>query len=104
MALSQIMVVAVVQGVTESLPIGSTAYLYLISWLPGWQTEALDFDIAPPVATLLAILLDFLRGWLQILAKGLGVRFGRDQALTHNHMMPWLLASPLPPFLPRRDQ
>src|SRR5208283_2771713 len=92
MPILQVIVLAVVQGLTEFLPISSTAHLYLTSWLLGWHTEALDFDIALHIGTLLAILLYFLQDWLQILGQGLGVRFGRDEELKHNHMMLWLLA------------
>ena len=92
MPLLQAIVLAVVQGITEFLPISSTAHLYLTSWLLGWQAEALDFDIALHIGTLLAILLYFLRDWLQILAQGLGMRFGHDEELKQNRMMLWLLA------------
>jgi len=92
MPLLQVVVLAVVQGLTEFLPISSTAHLYLTSWLLGWQTEALDFDIALHIGTLLAVLLYFLRDWLQILAQGLGGRYGHDQELKQNRMMLWLLA------------
>jgi undecaprenyl-diphosphatase len=92
MPILQVIVLAVVQGITEFLPVSSTAHLYLTSWLLGWHTEALDFDIALHIGTLLAILLYFLRDWLQILAQGLGVRFGRDEELKHNRTMLWLLA------------
>jgi undecaprenyl-diphosphatase len=92
MPLLQVIVLAVVQGITEFLPISSTAHLYLTSWLLGWHAEALDFDIALHIGTLLAILLYFFRDWLQILAQGLGVGFGRDEELKHNRMMLWLLA------------
>ena len=92
MPLLQAIVLAVVQGITEFLPISSTAHLYLTSWLLGWHAEALDFDIALHIGTLLAILLYFLRDWLQILAQGLGMRFGHDEELKQNRMMLWLLA------------
>ena len=92
MPLLQVIVLAVVQGITEFLPISSTAHLYLTSWLLGWQTEALDFDISLHIGTLLAILLYFLRDWLQILAQGFGLRYGRDDELQNNRMMLWLMA------------
>ena len=92
MPLLQVIVLAVVQGLTEFLPVSSTAHLYLTSWLLGWHTEALDFDIALHIGTLLAVLLYFLRDWLQILAQGLGMSFGRDVELKRNRMMLWLLA------------
>ena len=72
MPILQVIVLAVVQGLTEFLPVSSTAHLYLTSWLLGWQTEALDFDIALHIGTLLAVLLYFFRDWLQILAQGFG--------------------------------
>jgi len=92
MPILQVIVLAVVQGLTEFLPVSSTAHLYLTSWLLGWHTEALDFDIALHIGTLLAILLYFMRDWLQIVAQGFGVRFGRDEELKQNRMMLWLLA------------
>jgi undecaprenyl-diphosphatase len=92
MPLLHVIVLAVVQGLTEFLPVSSTAHLYLTSWLLGWPAEALDFDISLHIGTLLAILLYFLRDWLQILAQGFGVRYGRDEELKNNRMMLWLLA------------
>ncbi|MBZ5620735.1 MAG: undecaprenyl-diphosphatase UppP [Acidobacteriia bacterium] len=92
MSLLQVVILAVVQGLTEFLPISSTAHLYLTSWLLGWQTESLDFDIMLHLGTLIAILLYFLKDWLQIVAQGLGMRFGHDQELKHNQMLLWLLA------------
>ena len=92
MPLLQVIVLAVVQGLTEFLPISSTAHLYLTSWLFGWQLEGLDFDIALHLGTLLAVLLYFARDWVQIVAQGFGIRMKGDEDLTHNHMMLWLLA------------
>ena len=45
MPLLQVVVLAIVQGLTEFLPVSSTAHLYLTSWLLGWDTESLNFDI-----------------------------------------------------------
>jgi undecaprenyl-diphosphatase len=92
MPLLQVIVLAVVQGLTEFLPISSTAHLYLTSWLFGWQLEGLDFDIALHLGTLLAVLLYFARDWVQIIAQGFGIRMKGNEELKHNHMMLWLLA------------
>ena len=91
MPLLQVIVLAIVQGLTEFLPISSTAHLYLTSWLFGWQVEGLDFDIALHIGTLLAVLLYFARDWIQILAQGFGIRMRGDDELKHNHMLLWLL-------------
>lgn len=92
MPLLQVIVLAVVQGLTEFLPISSTAHLYLTSWLLGWQTESLDFDIMLHLGTLVAVLLYFFSDWLQIIAQGFGIDFGREPELKHNRMLLWLLA------------
>src|ERR1039457_7551968 len=91
MPLLQVIVLAIVQGLTEFLPISSTAHLYLTSRLFGWQLEGLDFDIALHIGTLLAVLLYFARDWAQIIAQGFGVRMKGDDELQHNHMLLWLL-------------
>ena len=70
----QVIVLAVVQGLTEFLPVSSTAHLYLTSWLLGWQAESLEFDIALHIGTLVAVLIYFFRDWLQIAAQGFGMR------------------------------
>ena len=51
MPLVQVIVLAIVQGLTEFLPISSTAHLYLTSWLLGWKVESLTFDIALRLGT-----------------------------------------------------
>jgi undecaprenyl-diphosphatase len=92
MPLIQVVILAVVQGLTEFLPISSTAHLYLTSWLLGWKTESLDFDISLHIGTLLAVLIYFLPDWIQIVAQGLGTHAGHDQELKNNQMLLWLLA------------
>ena len=92
MPLLQVIVLGVVQGLTEFLPVSSTAHLYLTSWLLGWQTEGLDFDIMLHLGTLLSLLLYFFGDWVQIIGQGFGLRIGRDNELRLNHMLLWLLA------------
>jgi undecaprenyl-diphosphatase len=92
MPILQVVVLAVVQGLTEFLPVSSTAHLYLTSWLLGWQTEALQFDIMLHIGTLLAVLIYFLSDWVQIVGQGFGIRTGTNPDLKHNHMLLWLMA------------
>src|SRR5689334_3569401 len=93
MPILQVIVLAIVQGLTEFLPISSTAHLYLTSWLLNWQTQSLDFDIMLHLGTLAAVLIYFLRDWVQILGQGFGLRIGRDPDLKNNPMLLWLLAA-----------
>ena len=92
MPIYQVIVLACVQGLTEFLPVSSTAHLYLTSWLLGWKTESLTFDIALHLGTLLAVLVYFFRDWVQIIAHGFGLRYGRDEELERNSGLLWLLA------------
>jgi undecaprenyl-diphosphatase len=57
----QIVVLAVVQGLTEFLPISSSAHLILIPILTSWQDQGLAFDVALHFGSLLAVLLYFRR-------------------------------------------
>ena len=80
-----------VQGITEFLPISSSAHLALAPWLLGWPEHGLVFDIALHAGTLAAIFLYFWRDLLQIVAQGLGLRYGKDQELARNPRLLWLI-------------
>ena len=69
MTLLQVIVLAIVQGVTEFLPISSTAHLVLVPWLFGWTDPGLTFDVALHAGTLVAVLAYFARDWLAMLAS-----------------------------------
>jgi len=68
----QVIVLAIVQGLTEFLPISSTAHLILVPWLLGWQDQGLTFDIALHAGTLLAVLTYFAREWWTLVTVTLG--------------------------------
>jgi undecaprenyl-diphosphatase len=91
MPIYQVVILALVQGLTEFLPVSSTAHLYLSSWLLGWQTESLTFDIMLHLGTLIAVVLYFLRDWLQIIGQAFGMRDSRSNDLSQNRALLWLL-------------
>ena len=93
MPLLQVIVLALVQGITEFLPISSTAHLAMAPWLLGWQDQGLTFDIALHMGTLVAVLLYFFRDWLQVIAQGFGLSYGDDAQLKQNRMLLWYLAA-----------
>jgi len=70
MTLLQAIVLALIQGVTEFLPISSSAHLILVPWLLGWKDQGLAFDIAVNTGTLAAVMVYF-RQDLAGLARGL---------------------------------
>lgn len=57
----QILVLAVVQGVTEFLPVSSSAHLILVPVLTSWQDQGLAFDVALHLGSLLAVFIYFRR-------------------------------------------
>ncbi|XOZ33673.1 undecaprenyl-diphosphate phosphatase [Halomonadaceae bacterium KBTZ08] len=59
MEIWQIIALAIIQGLTEFLPISSSAHLILPSALLGWQDQGLAFDVAVHVGSLCAVLTYF---------------------------------------------
>ncbi len=59
MDLLQIIALALIQGLTEFLPISSSAHLILLPLLAGWQDQGLAFDVAVHVGTLSAVIFYF---------------------------------------------
>jgi undecaprenyl-diphosphatase len=55
----QIVVLAIVQGITEFLPISSSGHLILVPYLTGWPDQGLEFDLAVHLGTLIAIVAYF---------------------------------------------
>lgn len=92
MPLYRVVVLAIVQGLTEFLPVSSSAHLALAPWLLGWKDPGLTFDIALHLGTLAAVVIYFFRAWVQILLQGFGVRAGSDEELRRNPRLLWLLA------------
>src|SRR5215213_7150903 len=54
-------VLGLVQGLTEFLPISSSGHLILVPWLFGWDEPGLSFDAALHLGTLLAVFVYFWR-------------------------------------------
>ncbi len=98
MPMIQIIILAVVQGFTEFLPISSTAHLYLSSWLLGWQTESLQFDLMLHVGTLLAVVLYFYRDWIEIVGKAFGLGSAGKQANARERNLLWWIAAAAVPI------
>jgi len=73
MPIYQAIVLAVVQGLTEFLPVSSTAHLWLVPWLLKWKDPGLTFDVALHAGTLLAVLAYFWRYWVEIVLLGFGL-------------------------------
>ena len=102
------MVLAIVQGLAEFIPVSSSGHLIIVRRLLGWNelspAHELTFDVALHFGTLLSVLFYFRRTWFQIIRAALGgkvVRFseadGDDQNLTadeqrEERLLLWFLA------------
>src|SRR5215470_7181276 len=75
MSLIQAIILALVQALTEFLPISSTAHLILFPWLLHWPDPGEAFDVALHAGTLLAVVLFFFKDWLALVICGLGGKY-----------------------------
>lgn len=78
MTLIQLVVLALIQGLTEFLPISSSAHLILGGRAFGWPEQGLTFDVATHFGTLLAVLVYFRRDLWQMIASCLRVPTDRE--------------------------
>lgn len=80
MSLEQIIVLAIIQGISEFLPISSSGHLILIPALTGWPDQGLDMDVMVHVGSLFAIIVYFRRDVVRLLRGAVDVLRGRFTA------------------------
>jgi len=83
MDITQALVLAIIQGITEFLPISSTAHLILVPLITGWPDQGLSFDVALNTATWLAVVVYFRKDIIAI-SRGF-VRSLGERSLKGNH-------------------
>ncbi|MGZ9899171.1 undecaprenyl-diphosphate phosphatase [Shewanella gaetbuli] len=73
----QVILLAIIQGLTEFLPISSSAHLILPSQILGWEDQGLSFDVAVHLGSLLAVIIYFrkeigvmISAWVNSIFKG----------------------------------
>lgn len=76
--LVQATILALLQGLTEFLPVSSSAHLILPSALLGWQDQGLAFDVAVHLGTLFAVVLYFRKD-LIVISRGMLLHVTRGQ-------------------------
>lgn len=69
----QAVVLGIIQGLSEFLPISSSAHLALAPWLLGWEDPGLAFDVALHFGTLLAVLWYFRSEWAALVRAAFGI-------------------------------
>jgi undecaprenyl-diphosphatase len=68
-------VLGILQGLSEFLPVSSSGHLIAVPWLLGWADHGLAFDVALHLGTLLAVIAAFGRDWAALLGSGLRCAF-----------------------------
>lgn len=93
MPLYQAILLALLQGFTEFLPVSSSAHLALCPWLLGWEDQGLTFDIALHLGTLFAVLAYFSKDWYFLILRGFGISHGTaPDYVNNNPKLLWHLA------------
>ena len=94
MSLFHAVVLAIVQGLTEFLPISSSAHLWFFPWALHWPDGGLPFDVALHAGTLLAVVVFFLGTWIELILNGFGIHFpaqASSERVQTNRRLFWLL-------------
>ena len=91
----QAAVIGLLQGLTEFIPVSSSAHLELAPWLFGWDADgfigSLAFDVFLHLGTLLALLAYFARDWVRLIGAGLASIRERRIGDDPNRRLAWLL-------------
>ena len=90
----QAAVLGIIQGLSEFLPISSSAHLTLAPWLFGWEDPGLAFDVALHFGTLLAVLWYFRMEWIALIKAAFGIlRTGRIETPEKRRVIYLILAT-----------
>ena len=95
MDLFQSIILGIVQGLTEFLPVSSSGHLIVVPYLMGWHDPFIDslaFAVMLHVATLLALLIYFRADWLRLIPAGLAAIRDRSIGDDPDRRLAWLLA------------
>lgn len=90
----QAIVLGIVQGLTEFLPISSSAHLLLVPWVLGWNSDLLNsltFDMALHLGTLLSVLVYFANDWVRLIRAGVASIAERKIGSDPDRRLAWLL-------------
>ena len=91
MTLFQALILGIVQGLTEFIPVSSSAHLIIFPWLLGWNDPSLSFDIALHLGTLAALLWVFAFDWVRLVRAGAASIIERKIGADPDRRFVWLL-------------
>lgn len=88
-------ILGIIQGIGEFLPISSSAHLILVPYLLGWEQSSLSFDVALHFGTLLAVLVVFFNEWWSLF-KGALNKITKKKESFENRMFWYLVVATVP--------
>lgn len=97
MSIEQILVLAIVQGLTEFLPVSSSGHLILIPAFTGWQDQGIVTDVMVHVGSLFAVLVYFWRDVLNLIGGAGDVLRGR--VTPHSRMATYIALATIPALI-----
>lgn len=92
----QALVLGLVQGLSEFLPISSSAHLALTPWFFGWQDPGLAFDVALHIGTLVAVAWYFRKEWIALTLSAISIVRQRKVKTTEEWRLVFLVAATIP--------
>lgn len=98
MDLIEITLLALLQGITEFLPISSSAHLILPSQLFGWQDQGLAFDVAVHLGSLIAVMFYFRKDIVQLVSAWF-LHVGRQQKTAESDLAWCIILATIPAVL-----
>lgn len=91
MTLIQALILGIVQGLTEFIPVSSSAHLIVVPWLFHWNDPSLNFDIALHLGTLVALIWFFASDWVRLIRAGIASIVERKVSGYTDRKLAWIL-------------
>src|SRR6187399_2005074 len=92
----QALVLGLIQGLSEFLPISSSAHLALTPWFFGWQPGGLAFDVSLHIGTLVAVAWYFRQEWIALTQAALSIVRQRAVRTPSEWRLVFLVAATIP--------
>lgn len=96
MTVTQAIILGIVQGLAEFLPISSSAHLSLAPWLLGWEDSGLAFDVSLHVGTLAAVIWYFRREWMALAQAAWSIVATRSVTTLEQRRVVFLVIATIP--------
>jgi undecaprenyl-diphosphatase len=87
----QAIILGIVQGLTEFIPISSSAHLIIVPWLFNWNDPGLAFDVALHIGTLVALIWFFWADWVRLVRAGVASIIERKIGDNADRRLAWFL-------------